>query len=277
MAFERIETRLRAGNIGAIASMSLGGPGSKDGRAAVIVSLRKDLVEKAGFAELKSFSVYLGIDGDEGMLQIVADVHGIMTARHAPGSKAMLLNLGHVPSIGAVKCRKQPANATVTEIGTVLLEIPDFGSGGKAATPAAAKAPAKAADKSGAAKTPAGPVNQGTVDRLQAAVATAHRKVETEHFNGVTISFAHDAETVSFKGQSMEVTLRQAVFVQTLARCRPAPVAESFLIGKLWGVKPSNAAQQLKTLADDLHGGLLPIGLNLNLVKGVGYQLKDRA
>lgn len=65
--------------------------------------------------------------------------------------------------------------------------------------------------------------------------------------------------------------------MQLLARPRPSPVAESFLIAALWdGKPPSTAADQLRTMASDLQKGLSPIGLNLNLVKGAGYQLKDR-
>jgi DNA-binding response OmpR family regulator len=85
-----------------------------------------------------------------------------------------------------------------------------------------------------------------------------------------------DNENVSFKGKSIEVTTRQAKLVRLLARPRPAPVATSFLIGALWDGKPPQTAQkQIEEMTLDLQKPLKGIGLDLKLVKGVGYQLKD--
>lgn len=97
-----------------------------------------------------------------------------------------------------------------------------------------------------------------------------------ETINGVLVDLTADEESVTFKGKSTEVTTRQAKFVRLLARPRPQPVAEAFLVGALWdGKPPQNATEQLRTMASDLQKGLSPIGLNLASVKGVGYQLKD--
>jgi hypothetical protein len=64
--------------------------------------------------------------------------------------------------------------------------------------------------------------------------------------------------------------------LRLLARPRPAPVAVSFLVGALWdGKPPAGAIKQIEEMTGDLKKGLAGLGLALNLVKGVGYQLKD--
>jgi hypothetical protein len=217
----------------------------------VIVSLSPALANDAGFTK-GMFSIYLGKDEDAGKLRIAADSKGAVLGYWAQRHKAMLFNLGHVPAIGKERCRKQFTDAKVVEPGIVEIDIPDF------------TAAAKTEDDEDENAAPTAPVR-----RPQTGAA--------ETLNGVTISFTPDEESVTFKDKTAQVTAREARLTRLLARPRPAPVAETFLLKNLWDrAPPSNAAEQLRTLCADLQKGLAPIGLDLNLVKGAGYQLRDR-
>jgi hypothetical protein len=251
MAFERLEVRAASGKKGMPASMSLSSHGGSS-RPAAIVALSAALVGEAGYSSKSKFNIFIGMDDDQGKLRIVAEKDGILEPRLLK-SGAYFLNLGYVPVIGIEACKKKPTEAKVISPGTVELIIPDFSQ-----------------DRRRLLAPP--PASKTAENRTKANGAAG-----TEHFNGVTIDFAESEESVSFKGKSTEVSTRQAKLIRLLARPRPAPVAESFLIAGLWdGRPPANAKEQLKTMAGDLQKGLSPIGLNLCLVKGVGYQLKDR-
>jgi hypothetical protein len=208
----------------------------------VIVSLSPALANAAGFAK-GMFSIYLGKDEDAGKLRIAADSNGVILGYWAHRNAAMLFNLGHVPAIGSERCHKQFTDATVVERGVVHIDIPNFGA---------------------------------AVDMAPAAPARRPQPGAAETLNGITIDFSANGESVTFKGKMAEVTTREARLIRLLARPRPAPVAESFLLKNLWdGRAPNNAAEQLRTLCADLQKGLAPLGLDLNLVKGAGYQLRD--
>lgn len=253
MAFERIALQL--GKPKASAGITI----TKNGKT--VIALRKDLVAKVGFKSSDTFSVLLGSDEDHGKLRIVKDKAGIACARELSKTGAFFLNLGMVPAIATTPAKQRPIEARVIENGIEIDIPPDEG-------PKLLAPPAQRGNSSVIATEAAAPA--------PAKNKPATNGVDLQHFNGITIDFAKDAESVAFKGESIEVTARQAEFVKLLARPRPQPVAESFLVAGIWNGKPSaTAKEQLKTMAADLQKGLSPIGLNLCLVKGVGYQLKD--
>jgi hypothetical protein len=218
----------------------------------VIVTLSPALATEAGFTGKAMYSIYLGKDEDAGKLRIATDPKGIIIGRQAPRNTAMLFNLGYLPAIGCVRCRKQYTDARVVDPGVVHIDIPVF---------------AEAAETGD---------DEEDDDVAPAAPARKPQSSATETLNGVTIEFSMDGESVTFKGKTVEVTARQARLIRLLARPRPAPVAETFLLKNLWdGRAPNNAGEQLRTLCADLQKGLAPIRLDLNLVKGAGYQLRD--
>jgi hypothetical protein len=220
----------------------------------VVIALRKDLVAKAGFKADMKFTVLLGTDDDHGRLRIVKDKAGTPCARELARTGAFFFKLGVLPAIGVTPSKQRPAEARCIENGVEIDLPPDAGP--KLLAPPA--------------KTPA--------EKTAAAAGGGARKLGQagETFNGVTVDLTEDSESVSFKGKSTEVTTRQAKFVRLLAKPRPSPVGEAFLVGALWdGKPPATAMEQLRTMAGDLQKGLSPIGLNLCLVKGAGYQLRD--
>jgi len=253
VSFERLEVRARGGRAGGPAAISIGGPGAASGRPSVIVTLSPTLATEAGFYGKAMYSIYLGKDEDAGKLRIATDPKGIIIGRQAPRNTAMLFNLGYLPAIGRVRCRKQYTDAKVVEPGVVHIDIPDFPDA------------AETGD------------DEEENDAAPAEPARKRQSSATETLNGVTIDLSQDDESVTFRGKLVEVTTRQARLIRLLARPRPAPVAETFLLKNLWdGRAPNNAAEQLRMLCLDLQKALAPIGLDLDWVKGAGYQLRDQ-
>lgn len=255
MAFERLEVRAVSGKKGSPASMSLSCHAGSS-RPAAIVAIGAALALEAGFTVASRFTILIGNDEDAGRLRIVAEKDGIVAARELKGG-GLLLNLGYVPAIGVEPCKKKPTDASLVAEHAVEVHIPDFTEG----RPRLLAPPQPAPDRP--TPKPAKPAPQ---------VRPESGRGETYH--GITIEFAEDEESVSFRGKVVEVTTRQAVLVKLLARPMPQPVAESFLIKACWHPVPKDAAAMLRQMTDDLRSPLASLGLALKAVKGVGYQLK---
>lgn len=249
MAFERI-TLATANKSKAPAGLTITQLGKS------VIALRKDLVTQAGFKKEMKFAILLGTDDDHGKLRIIKDKAGMACARELEKTGAFFFNLGMLPAIGVTPRKQRPAEARCIDDGVEIDLPPDDEP--KRLPPPAREDPAPA--------------------RPAAATGGSARKEKDtgDTINGITIDLTEDEETVTFKGKSTEVTTRQAKFVRLLAKPRPQTVAEHFLVGALWDGKPTkDAAEQLRLMAADLQKGLSVIGLDLRLVKGVGYQLRD--
>jgi hypothetical protein len=246
MAFERIALQVDKPKSSAGITITQNGK--------TVVALRKDLVAHAGFKVKDTFSAMLGTDDDAGKLRIVKDKNGVACARELARTGGFFFRLGMVPAIGVTPHKQRPIEARLVE-GGIEIDIPEDDA------PKRLPPPAKRADEATTTVT----ANVG-----------ARKEGDAKAINGIFIDLTQDDESVTFRGKSTEVTTRQAKLVSLLARPRPQPVGESFLIGALWdGKPPANAKDQLKQMAADLQAGLSPIGLDLRPVKGVGYQLKD--
>jgi hypothetical protein len=254
MAFERIA--IAVGKTKASAGITI----TQLGKA--VIALRKDLVAQAGFKAKDTFSAMLGTDDDSGKLRIVKDRDGVACARELKKTGAFFFNLGMVPAIGVTPHKQRPIEARLVEGGIEIDIPPDEG-------PRLLMPPAKVAVRD---DEDVAPVASSPALRAATGGGRAAGKV----VNGIEIDLTFDDERVSFRGREAEVTTRQAKLVHLLARPRPQPVAETFLVGALWdGKPPKDALQQLRQICADLQKGLWPIGLDLRTVKGVGYQLKD--
>lgn len=252
MAFERLEVRVRPPAEKSPAAIGLSMWGARrSGKPIVIVSLHADLVEQARFDASSRFNVFIGTGDDSGKLRLSADPRGIVPARVFKTTKAFFVNLGYVEQIGSAPARKTPTDARVISPGTVEIDIPEFDFEPEINyLPAPAKPEATAPGKSG----------MGEI-----------------FLNGISIDLTDGEETITFDGEGIAVDPLEARLVKLLARPRPAPVAETFLIANLWdGKAPKNAPDIIRQLcAGDLKKGLAKLGLVLAPVKGVGYQLKD--
>jgi hypothetical protein len=262
MAFDKLQIAVRSPSSKGPplpASMSLS---SRISGPAVKVSLTPAFAKEGGIVAKSRFDVMIGTDDDAGKLRIIAAKGGSIASHIVEKSGGLGFYLGVVPAIGMSPHKRLRTDARVIEPGCVEIDIPQF------SFPKLLPTPAKKVEAPALAENPA-PVNKPAAPMKRTA-GTA------DTVNGVAIDLTQDSETVSFKGSSIEVTTRQAKMVRLLARPRPAPVATSFLIGALWDGKPTqNAQKQIEQMVADLQAPLKGIGLDLKLVKGVGYQLKD--
>jgi hypothetical protein len=81
-------------------------------------------------------------------------------------------------------------------------------------------------------------------------------------------------EEVSYKGRRQRCTPRAAQLVGLLAKAKPNPIGDEFLIGKLWTVRPANAGEYLDGLVNEL-GSLKRIGLDVRSLRGIGRQIVE--
>ncbi|MCP1832800.1 hypothetical protein [Bradyrhizobium sp. USDA 4545] len=245
MAFERIT--IVQGKAKASAGVTITQTGK------TVIAVRKDLVAQAGFKAGASYNVLLGTDDDHGKVRIMLDKAGVPCARELKRTGAFFFNLGPVPAIGTTPTHQRPTEARLVEGGIEVDIPPDNG-------PKLLPAPKKTA---AAEQAPA-----------------AKKASDNEIFlNGITIDQSDGEESITFDGETVAVSPIEAKLVKVLARPRPQVVAEAFIIGALWDKgRPPSAADQLRRLCTGgLKTSLAKIGLNLNVVKGVGYQLKDAA
>ncbi|ODM71711.1 hypothetical protein [Bradyrhizobium elkanii] len=248
MAFERIT--IVQGKAKASAGVTITQTGK------TVIAVRKDLVAEAGFKAGASYNVLLGTDEDHGKIRIMLDKAGVPCARELKRTGAFFFNLGPVPAIGTTPTHQRPTEARLID-GGIEVDIPEDTG------PKLLPAP-KAAGAEPAADSKRSPKKDS----------------DNEVFlNGITIDQTNGDESVTFDGEGVAVSTIEAKLVKILARPRPQVVAEAFIIGALWEKgRPPSAADQLRRLCTgDLKIALAKIGLNLNVVKGVGYQLKDAA
>lgn len=105
-------------------------------------------------------------------------------------------------------------------------------------------------------------VSQPTAPRAAASAGTGPRVITVGR------------EEVNFAGRHVRVTPRAAQLVGLLAKAKPNPIGDDFLIAKLWNVRPSNAGEYLDGLMHEL-GALKKIGLEARSLKGIGRQIVE--
>ena len=87
-------------------------------------------------------------------------------------------------------------------------------------------------------------------------------------------SLAIGRDHVVYRGKRINVTPRAGILVSTLAKAKPNPVGDAFLIAKIWTVRPANAGELLESIVVGL-GNLKQLGLEVRTIKGVGRQLVE--
>jgi hypothetical protein len=91
---------------------------------------------------------------------------------------------------------------------------------------------------------------------------------------GGVLELADGKESVTFKGQTANVSPRGARLVLALAKVRPDCIGDDFLISRIWKVKPTNVSALLEMVVSDL-AGLKKIGLEVRTQRGIGRQLVE--
>jgi hypothetical protein len=264
MPFEEMTKREPSGERRLPASITLRGrEGTK--RPAAIVAITANLVKLAGIKPSDKFSVAFGTGDDAGKLRLQAKTSGLFPGRMM--KSALLLDLGFVVRFGTSPCRKVRADARVVSPGVVELDIPDF------AVPIAEDKHEDTDPRPSVprAATSAPQTNGLVVEKTAAADASI------EKLGDVSFDCSKGKERVIRNGKAISVSARQLGFVHALAKGNGNPIGLSFLCKELWDNKPPGSAMtMISAMASDLRKPLDGIGLTLNHVKGVGYQLKVR-
>lgn len=261
------------------AKFTIGG-GKRSIRLKTTLTISGELAGEAGLGDKSRVNVLIGRGDSAGKLRFVkANDDGQVLCRQLQRSTSLMLRLGHVAEFANRRVKALPAEARVVETGTVEIDVPDF-----AAAPEVEvtddEAESDAEDEEEAADVDAedsAPAEEPAVQSPPRVPAkNAATSSERTLLNGIAVVVTRNAESVEFKGKVIEVTDVQAHMVSLLAAPRPQAVAESFLAQKMF---PSKAAdlgiQNVRSVAQHLRGPLRRIGLDLNPVKGVGFQLKD--
>lgn len=102
------------------------------------------------------------------------------------------------------------------------------------------------------------------------AAAPAARPAARPAVGGLSIG----REDVARGGRSVKVGPRAALMVAALAKAKPNPVGDEFLISKIWTQRPMHAVELVDGLVAHLVV-LKPLGLEVRTVRGVGRQLVD--
>lgn len=256
MAFDKLEVQSVKHYTRSPAAITLSRHTKSSKPATVTISLRSDYVAEAGFSPKSTFDALIGTGEDAGKLRLVEAKDGKLCACFMKRTNAFFVRLGVIKAIGIDPCPRTPADARVITKGTIEIDIPEL-------SPVADD---EDADDAAGEQKAAAPV---------AAKPPSSHEV---FLNGISVDLTDGEESVTFDGEGIVVSSIEAKLVTLLARPRPAPVAEAFIVANLWskGGAPKNANEQLRQLcAGDLKAGLAKLGLNLAPVKGVGYQLKD--
>jgi hypothetical protein len=250
MAFERLNIRGSAKHDQSLAHITLGYVGGSK-LTSTVISLHRDLVAEAGFTSDTRLEVLIGTDDDAGKLRLVGDPAGRARMRTLKSTGAWFVNLGHVEAFGIERRKREGTSARVIARGAVEVDIPFIAAA--------------------AAANEAKPIAQ---EILAAAIEAPPADVET--INGIVFNRAPGAESVMFRERGQVLSPQQLKFVALLARTRPHPIAEKFLIEKLWdGAAPARAANKIEAMVLTLKPLLVRVGLDLRKVNGVGYQLQD--
>lgn len=215
------------------------------------VTLRFAVASQLDWKANEPIGVIIGSGEHAGLMRVIRN------SPHKVGKCRVLtrggvsVNLGHIPQFGLEQRAKRSIDAQIIDHDTVEIVLPNW---------------SEAADDAGEDDEPA----------VAAPVASAPKPPPTVNVNGVTIVFEDENEHVTFRGQSMEVTARQAKFVAVIARNMPEPCGRTEITNRMWGQQPPGKVDAvLDQIATDLINALAPIGLTVTSYRGVGFALKE--
>lgn len=236
------------------------------------LSLRKHFLATTNFGDALKFDVAIGEGDSAGKIRITASKSGIFSGRQLQKG-SVVIDLGHIPALGDAEHKNRSAEVVFVD-GAAIVTVPDWqrdveddddGDGDDDDRPSfTSSKPAAAA--------PRETYNPATPPR--AASAAAGPKAATH--KGITINLSAGNESVSYRGNTIEVSPRGAKLVEMLAKVTPACIGDAAIVGRLWETKPSSssAATLLDMVCADL-GSLKKIGLELRTQRGIGRQIVE--
>lgn len=256
MAFEELKERVSGTEMLPV-SIRL----TNNNRPRVIIALRKSFAESIdGFKKWTACSVQIGSGEHAGKLRLLFDSKGVFAVRHTERGGA-IIDLGYVAAIGTAPCELARTSATALDPSCIEIDIPEF-------EPLSSNE--EQADESEADESEEEVAHD---DDSTDGAPPAPKSADT--FNGITVDLTDDAEHITYRGVTVEVTKRQAKFLFLLAKNKPDVIAERTALNALWdGKPPIHAGDVLKQIVSDLGPLLKPLKLALNAKAG-GHQLVE--
>jgi hypothetical protein len=272
MSFIKLEKRVGVADARLGASMSTriykGSP-----KPMAFVALRRQFLDRAKFGKTLRFDVSVGDGDDTGKIRIVPNAAGVFTAR-ALKAGSIILDLGHLPQLGLEEHRNHPAAVELVD-GAAIVTVPDWtdedDEDEEDDEEEAEEAPTEPPQRV-EPRAPAPVTNGGGAPRAPASPTKGAPKAVI--VNGITINLTDGCEAISYRGETVEVSMRGARLVEALAHAMPHCVGDDFLIGKLWDRKPPGASTSLDMVVSDL-AALKKCRLEVRTQRGVGRQLVE--
>jgi hypothetical protein len=244
---------------------------SASSKPALLISLRKGVMGGLKWKPSDMFGLALGRDDNSGKVRIIRrkDKTKAIAAPRQMKTGSLSFDFGHVASFGERGTLKAEAVAVIIDADTVEVTIPKFEYEDEVAEdneeeePEAAPAPKQL-------PAPARPPVAAPAPEIQRRGVTKD--------NGIEIDDRKDAEHITYRGKTMEITLRQAIFLSALAKAMPQAVDRNFLTSRIFGARPpTTASMVLDQINMDLSKALPEIGLQIKNIKGVGFALQEAA
>lgn len=275
MAFE--ETTLKPKTPRADVMASIGG--SKPESLTLTLSFSAACAAQLGIRDTDRMKVLVGTERDEGSIRLVPDREGAVRALQFRRNGIIVVRCGHHSTF--VKPRQKaacPESARIEKGKVIEIKLPaawpekPFRNGGGAPAHKTRQSIDAPQPEQLSAAEPGTPAEGPSPARARAKPVLPVTPTGTVTENGVTISFARNAEKVTYGKKTIDATARQAVAVAALAKSFGKSVGRSWLMNELWPGKPAHEVHRdFDILIRDLSIELPKIGLML--VKGDGYAL----
>ena len=271
MSFEPVALQRGSSRASNLASITINSPGR------LTVSFVDSEADAAGIKSGERFGLLVGRGDDEGKIRIAPQPDGIAAGR--VGKTMRVIRFGAVPAFGVDEHPKTLCGFRVIEPGVVEIDLPAWGD----AKAARERRPSAAVVPSAPIKPPA-PVPAKEALEPTASPAAAPRPAappaekapgEALIRHGISIDLTFGVETISHKGETADISTRQAAVLVALLRAFPEAVSRDWVCDRVLGDVKSSARQvTLDMVLKDLPKNLKAIGLVLSDVRGVGLRLQ---
>lgn len=140
----------------------------------------------------------------------------------------------------------------------------------KPKAPRLAAAPAKPAPAKPEPRAPAASEGAGRGElreRAEVQNATA----------GILVRLTAEEESITYRGEAMELTARQALLASILTPASPQPVDRQFVINRMWRGQPVATAETVLTgICGELRAAIAALGLDVVVTRGVGIAIAPK-
>lgn len=241
----------------------------------LIISLRKTIMADLKWKPNDVFGLAIGSEGNVGKVRIIRRKDKAIAKPRQMKTGSLSFDFGYVAQLGERGTFKADAVARVINADTVEVDIPAFEYEDEAADEEDEEGEEEQPPQ---ARAPDPPKTRAPAVARPSPTPPPVRPQPPITISGISINFDPDEACVSYRGQSMEITDRQAQVIATLAKAMPQPVGREFIVKKVFVDRHPNVANMaLDQIYTSLAKVLPGIGLQIKNVKGVGFALQEAA